>query len=187
VLDVIEASDVRRRRRVTRALGIVAAAGALALLAGCGEEEQGGLQAASPGPEATVGGEIDQFELLFDDLVESVEGEVTGPDGVAIDAGFVVDSQIRVLVELAAPLDQPGQYTVRSEVESAVGDQVSESYVFTFEPDAAPPQLVFPPEDDSGSSLLFWSLVAAGAAVILVLLSRLLISMRRMRTPPPDR
>ncbi len=186
MLDVNEASDVRRIRRVNRAVGTVVAAGVLAVLAGCGEEEQGGLQAASPGPEATVGGEIDQFELLFDDLVERVDGDVTGPDGAAIDAEFVVDSQIRVLVELTEPLEQPGLYTVRSEVVSAVGDEVSESYAFTFEPDAAPPQLVFPPEDDSGSPVLFWSLVVAGAAVILVLLSRLLISMRRLRTPPPD-
>ena len=143
-------------------VGLIRGVCLLGLLAGCGEEEQGGLQAASPGPDAVVGGEIQQIELLYDDILATVGGEVTGPDGEALDVEFVVDNQIRALAELAEPLSEPGEYTVRSEVVSVVGDEVDESYVFTYEPDAAPPQLVFPPEDDSGSPVLFWTLGRGG-------------------------
>ena len=157
----------------------------LGAFAGCGEEEQqGGLQAASPGPDAVVGGEIDQIELLYDDIIATVGGTVTGPDGEVLDAEFVIDNQIRALVQLTEPLSEPGEYTVRSVVVSVVGDEVDEVYVFTYEPDAAPPQLVFPPEEDSGSPVVFWSLVAAGAAVIAVLIGR---RCRRRAAAPVDR
>ncbi len=180
-LDLIDPLTQRRLRRVARALGMLLGVCVLGAFAGCGEEEQGGLQAASPGPDAIVGGEIDQIELLYDDIITAVGGTVTGPDGEVLDAGFVIDSQIRALVQLAEPLSEPGEYTVRSAVVSVVGDEVDESYAFTYEPDAAPPQLVFPPEEDSGSPWLFWSLVAAGVVVIAVLIGRLLVSMRRLR------
>lgn len=185
MFDLNDATLARRVRRVTHTVGIVVGAGVLAVLAGCGEEEQGGLQAASPGPEAIVGGEIDEIELLYDDIIATVGGEVTGPDGAQLEAEFVVDSQIRVLIELAEPLDEAGEYTVRSGVVSAVGDEVNESYVFTFEPDAAAPQLVFPPED-SGAPWLIWTIAVIGATVIVVLIVRLLASMRRLRTRPHD-
>jgi hypothetical protein len=186
VLDLIDPFKPQPLRRVARAVAMVLGLGLLAVLAGCGEEEQGGLQAASPGPDATVGGEIDQIELLYDDILATVGGAVTGPGGDVLAAEFVIDNQIRALVELAEPLSAPGEYTVRSEVVSVVGNEVDESYAFTYEPDAAEPQLVFPPEDDSGSPVLFWSLVAAGAAVIIVLLWRLAVSMRRLRGSTPS-
>jgi methionine-rich copper-binding protein CopC len=169
-----------------RLLVAVLGVGALALLAGCaGEEEQGGLQAARPGPGATVGGEIDQIELLFDDIVAEAQGTVTGPDGADLDAEFVIDNQIRVLVELAEPLDVSGEYAVRSEVVSVVDDRVEESYVFTYDPAAEAPQLVFPPEEGSGSPWLLVTLIAVGVIVIVVLIARLVVSVRRLRSAPP--
>ena len=187
MFDLIDPFKQRRLRRVARAVVLVLGIGLLGVLAACGEEEeQGGLQAASPGPDAIVGGEIDQIELLYDDIITTVDGMVTGPSGESLAAEFVVDNQIRALVQLAEPLSEPGQYTVRSAVVSVVGDEVDESYVFTYEPDAAPPQLVFPPEEDAGSPWLLWLLVVAGAVVIIVLLARLVVSMRRLREPPPS-
>jgi hypothetical protein len=186
VPDLIDPFKQRPLRRGVRAVVMVLGIGLLGMLAACGEEEeQGGLQAASPGPDATVGGEIDQIELLYDDIITTVEGMVTGPSGQSLDAEFVVDNQIRALIELAEPLNEPGEYTVRSAVVSVVGDEVDESYVFTYEPDAAPPQLVFPPEEDAGSPWLLWTLIVVGAAVIIVLLARLVASMRRLRESPP--
>jgi len=171
----------RRCRRILGALSVVA----LAVLAGCGEEEQGGLQGASPGPDATVGGEIDQIELLYDDILAEIDGTVTGPDGAELGAEFVIDNQIRALVELDEPLSVPGEYTVRHIVVSVVDDRVDDSYTFTYQPDAAPPQLVFPPEEDSGVPWLIWTIAVVGAIVIVVLIARLLLSMRRLRTPTP--
>jgi len=185
VLDLTDPFKQRPLWRVARAVAMVLGVGLLGVLAGCGEEEQGGLQAASPGPDATVGGEIEQIELLYDDILTTVGGTVTGPSGEPLGAEFIVDNQIRALIELAEPLSEPGEYTVRSEVVSVVGDEVDESYVFTYEPDAALPQLVFPPEDDSGSPVLFWTLVVTGAAVIVILLGRLFVSMRRLRGSAP--
>lgn len=157
----------------------------LGVLAGCAAEEQGGLQGASPGPDAVVGGEIDQIELLFDDIIATVRGEVIAPNDEPLDAEFVIDSQIRVVIELAEPLTAAGEYTVRSSVVSVVGDQVDESYVFTFAPDADPPQLVFPPED-SGSPWLIWTIAVVGGIVIVALIARLLVSVRRLRRTAPE-
>lgn len=180
-LDVVARSDRRPTRRARAVLGLLL----LVALAGCAGEEQGGLQAASPGPDATVGGEIDRIELLYDDIVVTIGGEVVGPDGESLDAEFVVDGQIRVLIELGEPLVEPGRYVVRSDMVSAVGHRVGESYGFTFEPGAAPPRLVFPSED-SGSPWLIWTIAVVGAIVLVVLIARLLASMRRLRTPTPD-
>ena len=185
--DLIDPFKQRPLRRCVRAVVMVLGIGLLGMLAACGEEEeQGGLQAASPGPDATVGGEIDQIELLYDDIITTVDGTVTGPSGESLDAEFVVDNQIRALVELVELLSEPGEYTVRSAVVSVVGDEIDESYVFTYEPDAAPPQLVFPPEEDAGSPWLLWTLIIAGVAVIIVLLARLAVSMRRLRESLPS-
>ncbi len=190
MLDLIDPIVVRRVRRAVRGavqvVGIVLGVGVLGVLAGCGEEEQGGLQAASPGPDALVGGEIDQIELLYDDILAEVDGTVTAPDGAELDAEFVIDNQIRVLVELGEPLSVSGEYTLRSEVVSVVDDRVEESYVFTYDPAAASPQLVFPPEEDSGSPWLLWTLVGVGVILIVVLIARLMVSMRRLRSSPPQ-
>ena len=187
MLDLIDPFKQRLLRRLARAVVMVLGIGLLGMLAACGEEEeQGGLQAASPGPEATVGGKIDQIELLYDDIITTVDGVVTGPSGESLDAEFVVYNQIRALVELVKPLSEPGEYTVRSAVVSIVGDEVDDLYAFTYQPDAAPPQLVFPPEEEAGSPWFLWTLIVAGAAVIIVLLARLGVSMRRLRESSPS-
>ena len=103
--DLIDVRTARRVRRLVAGVGVV-----LLLLAGCGEEEQGGLEGASPGPDAVVGGEIYQIELLYDDILAEVDGAVTGPDGAELGAAFVIDNQIRALIELDEPLTAPGEY-----------------------------------------------------------------------------
>ena len=179
--DLIDVRTARRVRRLVAGVGV-----ALLLLAACGEEEQGGLQGASPGPDAVVGGEIDQIELLYDDILAEVDGAVTGPDGAELEAAFVIDNQIRALIEFDEPLTAPGDYTVRHVVISVVDDRVEDTYTFTYQPDAAPPQLVFPPEEDSGVPWLLWTIAIVGAVVIAVLIARLLISMRRLPGRAPE-
>lgn len=174
---VIATAPVRRRLR-----GLVGVLGValLGVVAGCSEDEQGGLQGASPGPDAVVGGEIAEIQLLYDDIITTVDGSVTAPDGDELSAEYVVDTDIRALIELAEPLTVSGEYMVRHEVVSVVGDRVEDSYEFTYEPSAAAPQLVFPPED-SGSPWLLWAIAIVGSIVLAVLIWRLVASMWRLR------
>lgn len=153
----------------------------VALAAGCGSDGQGGLKGASPGPDATVGGEIDQIELFYDDLVVAADGSVTGPDGAELATVFRIDTEISVIIELGDVLTEPGEYTVRHAVDTAAGDRVEDSFSFTFDATAPPPRLVFPPES-SGTPWLLWAIALVGVAVIGVLGWRLLRSMANVRS-----
>jgi hypothetical protein len=148
---------------------------------GCAEEEQGGLEGASPGPGAVVGGEIDRIQLFYDDIIVAADGSVSGPDGSELASEFVVDSEISAVAELDGPLDQPGDYEVRHVVDAVDGDRVDDSYTFTYDPTAASPQLVFPPED-SGVPWLLWLVALAGAVAIGVAGWRLMRSMAQLRS-----
>ncbi|MGA9277368.1 copper resistance CopC family protein [Ilumatobacter sp.] len=161
--------------------GVIGAVALVLGAAGCGGDEQGGLKGASPGPDAVVGGEIAEIELFYDDIVVAIDGSVTDPTGTELGAEFVIDTDIRSVVELAEPLGTPGEYTVRHVVDAVDGDRVEASYSFTYDPDAPPPQLVFPPED-SGSPWLLWLVALVGVAVVGVLGWRLLASMARVKS-----
>ncbi len=143
-----------------------------------------GLAAASPGPGSVVGGEIDEIQLLYADIIVSIDGSVTAPDGNVVDATFVMNSDIEATVELAARLDQAGEYAVRHEVLSVDGDPVDGAFLFTFDPDAPAPQLVFVPEDD-GLAWYVWAIIGIGLVVIVVLAWRLVGSIRRQRATHP--
>ena len=155
-------------------------------VAGCSGEEQGGLEGASPGPDAVVGGEVVEIVLFYDDIIVAVDGSVTGPDGTELAAEYLIDTDIRAVVELDEPLSAPGQYEVRHVVDAVDGDRVEERFSFTFEPDAPAPQLVFPPEE-SGWPWLLWLIGVIGLVVIGVAGWQLLRSMARLRAPsePP--
>ena len=177
---------MRRRIRVPRrfiAVWSLVVVMALAGSAGASPPDGARLAAASPGPGSVVGGTIDEFELLFADLITSVDGSVVAADGAELDAVFELDSEIRVTVALAAPLSEPGVYTVRHVVTTPDDDVLEGSYDFTFEPSAAPPQLVFldVPEDEEGTNWIVWVVVVIGAVVIGVLAWRLWSSIRRQR------
>ena len=173
------------RVRSVIALAVVA----LCAAAGCSAEEQGGLEGASPGPDAVVGGDITEIVLFYDDIIVAVDGAVTGPDGTELAAEYLIDTDIRAVVELAEPLSAPGEYGVRHVVDAVDGDRVEARFSFTFDPGAPPPQLVFPPED-SGWPWLLWLIGVVGVALIGVAGWQLLRSMARLRTssesPPTD-
>lgn len=161
---------------------LVAATLLAAVAAGCGAEEQGGLEGASPGPDAVVGGEVTQIELFYDDIVIAADGSVTGPDGAELVTEFRVDTEISVVAEFDEALSDPGDYSVRHVVEAVDGDRVEDSYTFTFDPSAPPAQVVFPEEEDAGTPWLVWTIALAGVAVIAVLGWRLLRSMAELRS-----
>jgi hypothetical protein len=173
--------------RVRRSLGAVAV---VVLLVACGGEEQGGLEGSSPGPAAVVGGDIDQFELFFDDIVVAIDGTVTDPNGAELAAEWVLDTDIRVLVKLDEALSEPGEYDVVPIADAVDGDRVEESFSFTFDPAAADPQLVFDSDGESGFPWLLWLVGALGVALVAVVGRQFLVSMARLRsaqrTTPPD-
>lgn len=146
-----------------------------------------GLAAASPGPGALVGGEIDEITLLYADIITSIDGSVTAPDGTVVDSTFVMDSEIEATIELSAPLDQVGEYAVRHEVLSIDGDPVAGAFLFSYDPAAPPPQIAFLPDvDDGGVAWYVWVIGGVGVVVIAVLAWRLVRSIRRQRALADD-
>ena len=168
----------RRLHRWLRAVVLVLTAGMV--VAGCGGSEPEGLEAASPGPDAVVGGDVVDVQLFYEELISEFGGSVTDPDGQVLDAEFVVDSTIQATIVLAEPLDTPGDHTVRHEVVAVDGTVVGDEYEFTYDPAAAPPRLIFVTED-SGSPWLLWIIIAVGVVAIGVLAVQLLAAMRRAR------
>lgn len=136
-----------------------------------------GLAAASPGPGATVGGTIDEIQLFYGDLITAIDGSVTAPDGAVLDTTFVLTSDIEATISLGSSLDVPGEYAVRHNVISIDGDRVEAAYLFTYDPAAPAPQLVFE-DDEPGRPWIIW-LVAAGGVAVIVFAARLVVSIRR--------
>ncbi len=148
-----------------------------------------GLAAASPGPGSTVGGRIDEIQLYYGDFIAAIDGSVTAPDGTVLDTTFAMTSDIAATINLGSRLDTPGEYAVRHNVTSIDGDRVEAAYLFTYDPTAPAPQLVFN-DDDRSRPLALWLVAGTGGAVIAVLATRLAISLRRRHhatqtAPPP--
>ncbi|MEL6891150.1 MAG: copper resistance protein CopC [Actinomycetota bacterium] len=143
-----------------------------------------GLAAASPGPGAIVGGDIQLIQLFYGDLIVEFDATVTDPDGVELDAEAVMTSEITAEIRLAEPLSTPGEYAVRHTVLSIDDDVVPAAYLFTFDPDADPPILIFVEEsDDEGWAWWAWLLIGVGVLLIVVLAVRLVLAIRRSRSP----
>ena len=127
-----------------------------------------GLAAASPGPGAVVGGEIDVVQLFYGDLILDFEATLTSPSGDLVEA-----------------LSEPGEYALRHTILSFDDDVVEAAYLFTYEPDADPPILIFIDEegedDDGGWAWWVWAIIGLGVVVIVVLTVRLLLAIRRAR------
>ncbi|NND76339.1 MAG: hypothetical protein HKN44_15180 [Ilumatobacter sp.] len=141
-----------------------------------------GLGAASPAPGATVGGEITEIQLRYASTVVDVTGSVTDPAGAVIDTEFVQTSALAVTIELASPLDVPGEHAVRHSSTSVDdGDRVDAAYLFTYDPAAPPPQLEILEPDDGGVSPWVGVVLALGLVGIGVLVVRLVRSLWRLR------
>lgn len=152
-------------RRVLIALWMVAGVTAPATIA-----LAHGPVGASPGPGDIVGGQVDEVRLVFAEVM-SPDGMfivVTDEDGAAVpqrgparldETGQMAWVEIR-------PLDDPGPYRVDYRVEGRDGVTTPGAYVFTYDPDAAPPEaLEIPnPIEEEG----FWNQWTALGAGILV-------------------
>lgn len=152
----------------------------LALVAPGVASAHSGLAAASPGPDAVVGGDITEIQLFYGDFIVTFDGEVTGPDGAVVDAAFEMLTEIEARIVFAEPLTAPGEYRVAHTVLSIDDDVVDDDFRFTFDPSAPEPSLVFV-EEDEGVSWVVWAIGAAGVIVIGVLVWQLLGSIRRAR------
>jgi len=142
-----------------------------------------GLIAASPGPGETVGGDVSTIQLFYGDIIVSFDATITRQaDGELLEAEAVMTSEITGELRLAEPLSEPGEYAVRHTVLSIDDDVVEAAYLFSYEPDAPEPILVFLPDDDEGGLAWWaWTIIGVGAVVIIVLVVRLILSIRRAR------
>lgn len=145
-----------------------------------------GLVAASPGPGETVGGDVSTIQLFYGDIIVTFDATITRQaDGEVLDADAEMTSEITGELRLAEPLSEPGEYAVRHSVLSIDDDVVEAAYLFSYEPEAPEPILVFLPEEDEGGLAWWaWTIIGVGAVVIIVLAVRLIVSIRRARTDP---
>jgi len=165
-------------RRLLGSVGVLI----LVLVGGaCAGEEQGGLEGGSPGPDAVVGGEIDQISLFYDDIVVDAAVSVAGPDGTELSTETRVDTDISVITELGETLSEPGVYFVRHTVDAVDGDREEGSYSFTYDPSASAPGIVFLSEE-SATPWWLWAMAVVGVLVIAVLGWRLLQSVAKVRS-----
>jgi methionine-rich copper-binding protein CopC len=176
-----------RQRSPGRVLVTLGFALALAFGARTVVSAHSGLGAASPAPGSTVGGQITEVELRYASSVSDVGGAITGPSGATVGAEFIQESVLAVRIALAAPLSEPGEYTVRH-ISTSVedGDRVEAAYLFTYDPDAPPPQLEVLDTDDGGTGVWVWIVLAVGLLVIALLAWRLVSAARYVRASPPD-
>lgn len=173
-------------------VGLVVALSAAAFAAAPTAWAHSGLAAASPGPGETVGGDVDLVQLFYGDLIVEFDATITRQaDGAVLDAEAVMTSEITGELRLAAPLTEPGEYAVRHTVLSIDDDVVEAAYLFSYEPSAPSPILVFLPDeegahDDGGWAWWVWALLGVGLVVIVVLAVRLVLSVRRARDAAVD-
>ena len=170
------------RRILVAIVALVAVGGAIPQ---GGVDAHSGLDLASPGPGAVVGGEITEIQLFYSNLITGIDGSVTTPSGVVLDTEFRVDSQIQATIELSAPLAEPGEYAVRHNTLSVDGDRVEGAYLFTYDPAAPAPELI-DAGGGSGISWIVWVVGGVGMVIIALLAWRLLASVRRARGLRPS-
>lgn len=138
----------------------------------------GELVEARPTPGSTVGGEVIEIELLFEEDV-SVDGLSLGlidPDGTALSVGTAelpVGSLVRASV---AGVTKPGPYRVEYVVRSRDGFSFEGAYVFTYAPDATPVDPL--PHGRSAAGLL---LALGGGGLVLFVAIGWVLMRRRIR------
>jgi methionine-rich copper-binding protein CopC len=178
-----------RRAVAERALMVLAAFLALGALATVGPVGPGPsvamahstLIAASPGPGAVVGGSITTITLQFANEVVEFKGRVTRPDGTDVDSTVEILNPTRATITLVAPLGEPGEYAVRHATRSRDTDLVEAAFLFTYDPNAAPPVFLQIPSDNSRPWFV-WAIGIGGAAVVAVLTLRLIRSIMSQPT-----
>lgn len=140
-----------------------------------------GLAAASPGPGAIVGGEIDRIEIFYGDIITAFDGTITlQTTGETLPSTSELTSDIAGTIFLDQPLSENGEYAVRHTITSLDSDVVEATYLFTFETSAAPPQFVFVEEEEENTSPpVLWIVLGVGLVVIAVLSLRLIVALRR--------
>lgn len=93
------------------------------------------LVAASPAEDETVSAPLSEVRLEFTGALKPGGDHaigVFGPDEQRFDGGQIVEVSDRVVTTTAAPLPQPGPYTVRWLVIGEDGHAIEGSYTFTY-------------------------------------------------------
>jgi methionine-rich copper-binding protein CopC len=98
------------------------------------------LVASSPADGQTVGGLMEQIDLVFNEAVNAPRVTVSGPDGANVDAVVTQPSPNHLRISLVSPLEVEGNYRVDYELISADEDPLSLALDFSYE-NAADPAL----------------------------------------------
>lgn len=133
---------------------------------------------SAPEPGQTVGGVIDRIDLEYELGVSNVVVTVTGPNGV-VDSEVEQTSDTEVIVRLAEPIADPGQWIVDHELLAADGDITSRAFAFEYDPGA-------PGLGEGGSSSLAAIALLGGAVLIAGAFAAAAVKMRRARPASSD-
>ncbi len=97
-----------------------------------------GLVASSPADGQSVGGLMEQIDLVFNEAVNAPGVIVTGPAGLLVDAVVDQPSPNHLRITLAAPLEIEGSYRVDYQLVSVDEDPLSLRLDFAYENGADP-------------------------------------------------
>lgn len=141
---------MRARAALTRllaALGVIAGAGALALVPASVAAAHDYLVSSTPSAGSTVTAPLHSVKLTFDDLVLDLSGngtssivQVTGPNGASRHFETGCPKTLGRVVTAPVALGAPGSYQVEWQIVSADGHTVSQKLDFTYRPPAGTPK-----------------------------------------------
>jgi len=135
--------------------------------------------AASPASRSTVGGDVDELQIVFNEVVTGAVVSLEGPDGAIALADAVDEGQ--VITARFEPLSSEGRYVVRYAVISADTDPVDGAYEFTYRADGPPPLPASVPAIQSGGRSLTGALVGVAAVAVVAAAVQLISRTRRLR------
>lgn len=96
------------------------------------------LVASSPADGQSVGGSMEQIDLVFNEAVNAPRVTVSGPDGAEVAAVVTQPSPNHLRITLASPLEIEGDYRVDYQLISADEDPLSLTLDFAYEKGADP-------------------------------------------------
>ncbi len=135
--------------------------------------------AATPAGQATVGGVVEQIQIVFNELVTEGDIVIEGPDGPIVLLDQTRDGQ--VISARFAPLSVEGRYSVTYSVVSADTDSVDGSLGFNYAADGPVPLPVSVPALQTGASPLLVGLVVIGLAAVAMLAGQTFLRTQRVR------
>ncbi len=140
------------------------------------------LVASSPADGQSVGGLMEQIDLVFNEAINVPRVTVSGPDGPNVDAVVTQPSPNHLRISLVSPLEAEGSYRVDYELISADEDPLSLTLDFSYEHGADPAlPVVASVVDGAQGGGYAWMLVGGLTLIVVALGLRFVRSRRALR------